>query len=468
LRSYKIGVIHQQVDHLRFYWVGSFIAGQSHLTSRISYQKSDRAEFGHPENAEIPALSLSLHTITYDLKWHLPDLGKWDFITGVNGMYQLNFNKGATEFLIPDFRLFDIGAFAFTNVSHRKFDFAFGLRYDFRQFESKSLYTGVDAITGFDIQMPYSPTDSSLTKQFESVSEFFSGLSASFGMTWNANDKSGFKLNMAQGYRAPSVTEITARGVHPGSGFMQIGSSELKPEFALQADAGFFMNREHVSINLTAFANRIQNYTYNEKLVSVTGSDSIFIDGANEFPVYQFRQTPAVLVGGEFSFDIHPHPLDWLHIENSLALVFAENKGAVSDDTRYLPLIPPFHSTTEFRAELPQTMGRFSSIYFSFAIQFYAAQNRIYSAYGTETKTPDYTLLNAVCGTDILNRKGKSILTFQLACSNMLDRTYQSHLSRLKYMDSYPVNGTGRTGIYNMGRNFSAKLIFTFPQFKYK
>jgi len=42
--------------------------------------------------------------------------------------------------------------------------------------------------------------------------------------------------------------------------------------------------------------------------------------------------------------------------------------------------------------------------------------------------------------------------------NNLTDEAYQSHLSRLKYT---PVNyATGRTGIYNMGRNLSFKLIF--------
>jgi len=29
----------------------------------------------------------------------------------------------------------------------------------------------------------------------------------------------------------------------------------------------------------------------------------------------------------------------------------------------------------------------------------------------------------------------------------------------LKYMDDYPVNGTGRNGIYNMGRYVSIKVV---------
>jgi iron complex outermembrane receptor protein len=35
----------------------------------------------------------------------------------------------------------------------------------------------------------------------------------------------------------------------------------------------------------------------------------------------QFRQAAATLVGFEIKFDLHPHPLDWLHFENSFSMV---------------------------------------------------------------------------------------------------------------------------------------------------
>jgi iron complex outermembrane receptor protein len=39
---------------------------------------------------------------------------------------------------------------------------------------------------------------------------------------------------------------------------------------------------------------------------------------------------------------------------------------------------------------------------------------------------------------------------------NITDIAYQNHLSRLKYTAENVV--TGRTGVFNMGRNFSIKL----------
>jgi iron complex outermembrane receptor protein len=39
----------------------------------------------------------------------------------------------------------------------------------------------------------------------------------------------------------------------------------------------------------------------------------------------------------------------------------------------------------------------------------------------------------------------------------LTNKAYQSHLSRLKYADKN--QATGRTGVYNMGRNIGFKLV---------
>ena len=76
----------------------------------------------------------------------------------------------------------------------------------------------------------------------------------------------------------------------------------------------------------------------------------------------------------------------------------------------------------------------------------------------TETPTPGYILYNAGIGADITNRHGKVLVSINILGNNITDVAYQSHLSRLKYFEQYPNNPTGRSGIYNMGRNISFKL----------
>jgi iron complex outermembrane recepter protein len=463
LRSYTIGDIYQKVQHFRVYSSSNFFIGKSKLAIKTGYQQSIRQEFAHPEFPLLPGLHLRLHTITYDIKYYFRELQGWDLVTGLNGMVQKNTNGSATEFVVPDYSSVDLGPFALLKKSFGKLDLAAGIRNDLRFFRNTDLYTKEDEENGFDQQVSADPNDTNVVKQFSAYSNTFSGLSGSFGLTYNISEMISIKANVGRGYRAPNIAEISAKGIHPGTGFMQIGESHLKPEFNLQEDLGLFFESEHVSASLELFNNIISNYIYNEKLLSQSGTDSIFQQGGTDYPVFKFRQTKAWLYGGEFSFDLHPHPLDWLHIENSVSLINASNLGGsgatITDSTKFLPLIPPLRTNTELRAETRKKVACFSGIFMKLGLQYFAEQDRVFSAYGTETKTPGYTLLNAGLGANVVNKKGQTIFNLVINASNLTDVAYQNNMSRLKYFDNFPDNGSGRSGIFNMGRNFSFKII---------
>lgn len=84
------------------------------------------------------------------------------------------------------------------------------------------------------------------------------------------------------------------------------------------------------------------------------------------------------------------------------------------------------------------------------------SQNNPFTGFDTETATPGFTLLNAGFGSEIFGRNKKSIFSIHFALNNIGNAAYQNHLSRLKYTDINMV--TGRTGVFNTGRNFSVKL----------
>jgi iron complex outermembrane receptor protein len=61
---------------------------------------------------------------------------------GVNGIYQTNRSKNATDFPIPDYNLFDIGGFFFAKKSVGKIDISGGIRYDTRNITWNDFYVG--------------------------------------------------------------------------------------------------------------------------------------------------------------------------------------------------------------------------------------------------------------------------------------------------------------------------------------
>ena len=458
LNSYKIPTIHQHVQHYKVISTSNFILGNGKLGLNLGYQQNIRREFSHPEMADVAGLYLVLNSYTYDIKYYLPEKNGWEPTVGVNGMYQTNANKG-TEFIIPNYTLFDIGPFAFIKKSFEKLDLSAGIRYDTRSFKNDEMYTTANPQTGFGMQV--TPPDTAGSKKvFSAYKHTFSGLSGSLGATYSLSDNFFLKANIARGYRAPNISEISANGIHPGTNIYQIGNPNFKSELSLQEDLGIYYSAKHITLEVDVFNNNISNYIYNEKVLNSHGQDSIIVPGNQTF---QYQAAKAQLYGGEMSIDIHPHPLDWLHFENSISILYAYNRGVagvpVTDSTKYLPFIPPLHTHSELRADIKKKFKHFSSVYAKVEMEYYAKQDKAYLAFNTETVTPSYTLFNAGLGADVTDKSGNTLFSINISGNNITDVAYQAHLSRLKYFEEYPNNGSGRSGIYNMGRNISFKVI---------
>ena len=179
-----------------------------------------------------------------------------------------------------------------------------------------------------------------------------------------------------------------------------------------------------------------------------------------------FQAARAHLYGGEVSLGIHP--IKTIHFENSLSIVYGDNKGVkgkpLHPDAKYLPFIPPTHGITELRFDFSNEASHIIKGFIKAQLEYYAAQNRAYIEFGTETPTPGYALFNAGTGCTFTNKAGKSILSVYIMGNNLFDRAYQDHLNRLKYFVWQTASGytvpspNGGYGIYNMGRNISFKI----------
>ena len=444
LKSYSTHTPYQKIHHYKAVLNSSFILGNSTLKSIIGFQQNRRQEYADILNPGQYGLYLMLNTLNVDIRYLFPEIRNYSVSLGISGMGQTSENRGV-EFLIPDYGLFDAGGFLLVKKPVGNFDFSGGIRYDTRFEQVKDLYINAqgEKIPG--------PEPGSLHR-FSAFNTTFSGISGSLGATWQISKAFFTKFNISKGYRSPNIAELGSNGVHEGTLRYELGNPDLKAENSLQFDYTLGLSSEHISAELDIFDNSINNYIFSRKLSGFMGGDSI----SEGIPTYQFVAGNAHLVGGEVRIDLHPHPLDWIHFENTFSFVKATQYGQ-PDSTRYLPLIPPPKWQSSLRFSLKKAGKSFQNLYVQIESEMYLEQNRYYSAYGTETKTPGYTLFNLGMGGDI-TRDQKQVCSVYISLNNLMDAAYQSHLSRLKYT---PVNyATGRTGIYNMGRNMSFKLIF--------
>lgn len=415
--SYGKTMPFQQVHHYKLVSDNSVFLGNGTLEAIVAYQQNRRQEF--EDSPSVPGLDFMLHTVNYDVKYR-NNLGEhWQMATGVNGMYQRSLNKG-DEYLIPAYMLFDIGAFATTSWKSGPLSLSGGLRVDHRHLRSFAL-----------------------ENRFEAFSRGFSGVTGSIGGVYDINKAMTLRLNVSRGFRAPNLSELASNGVHEGTVQYEIGNNKLDPEYSWQFDAGWDYNSHIISAQLSLFTNLIDNYIFTQKMAGVK------TDG---YDTYQYTQGKARLMGGEAMIDFHP--VDKLHFENAFSYVNSVQLHQ-PHDSRYLPMTPAPRWTSDLRYTFFRDGKVIDNFFMALQMECNLRQNHYYALGGTETATPSYTLFNASAGT-ALRIHGRKVASLFVSCNNIFDRAYQSHLSRLKYLDATPNNG--HKGIFNMGRNLTIRL----------
>ncbi len=426
---------YQHVTHFKIASDNNFELGTGRMSVNIGYQENQRRELGNLLQPNTPSLHFDLQTINYSLQYHLSENKGWRTSLGLTGMYQQNRNL-AEEVLIPQYNQFDIGGFYYTKKSfNHQLTLSGGIRADYRNTTGEKLL------------------ESSVIR-FNSFNRNFGNLSGSIGISYSPTDELTWKFNIARGFRAPSVSELASNGAHEGTNRYEYGDNNLKTEISFQADAGVEFNKDHISFAISTFINQLQHYIFYSKLSAKQGGDSIVNIGGTDLTAFKYRQAEALLLGFEAKLDIHPHPFDWLHFENNFSFV-AGHFNESFEGSNKLPFIPSPRLVSVLRGNFNKKNHLIKNSYFKIEFDNTAAQNRVFTAYNTETITPGYSLLNIGTGTDVVC-KGKVICSINLSLNNVTDVIYQSNMSRLKYTDTNTV--TGRMGVFNMGRNLSVKI----------
>ncbi len=378
------------------------------------HDAEDEDEHGDEE----AALDMKLKTFSYDLKYNLAKMGQFETIAGLQGMYQENQNFGE-EILIPDAITNDIGLLVTSTFSiNDKNSLQGGIRYDHRNLSSSS----------------FEKEDPDMVSQeivIDGLDRSFSNFTFSLGYKNVFLDKLTTRINMASGFRAPNLAELTSFGVHHGSNRFEIGNPDLESEQNFQMDLSMEYGNKHIEVFANGFYNILNNYIF----ASPTG------EMIEDFQVFEYVQSDANLYGGEFGIHFHPHPFDWLHLESSYETVI----GKQTNGGDYLPLIPANKWANTVRVEIKGT-ETFNEIYTALVLDSFFEQNKVSV---NETVTPAYNLLHLRMGANLSFEKID--IGMNLSFNNLLDETYISHLSVLK-TDLIP----------NPGRNIVLGLNFKF------
>ena len=409
---------YQKVDNQIFSLHNHFFFGKSKLDVDLGYIFNDRQEFEehhageeHHEDEEA-ALRLKLRTFNYNVKYHLPTFKNGiESILGLQGMFQQNKNFGE-ELLIPNAKINDIGLFYTINKQFKNSSLQAGIRFDTRNLETEKHIVVHDGDTHI-----FNPLDKNYTS-----------FTASLGYKFTLLDKITTRINTASGFRAPNLAELTSNGVHHGTNRFEVGNANLDTEKNIQLDISLEYKTDHIEFFGNGFYNHLNDYIF----LAPTGTIE---DGA---PVFKYTQHNAKLYGGEFGFHLHPHPIDWLHLESSFEMVVGKQQNG-----NYLPLIPANTFKNTFRTEF-KVNDWLKNGYTNLTVTSTLSQKNVGLF---ETASDGYNIVSFGFGGDIELNSFKFNTSFSV--NNVFDTKYIHHLSRLK-----------SDGILNAGRNIVLGVNF--------
>ncbi|KKO46800.1 hypothetical protein WG68_02300 [Arsukibacterium ikkense] len=315
--------------------------------------------------------------------------------------------------LIPDANSNSYSLFAFERLEHGKWITEIGFRFDYI---SQQAHLAVNS----------------------SDSRHWNALSGSLGLTWQFADNWLATTHLARGFRAPSVFDLYALGVHGGVAAYQQGNPELEEEYSFNKDVGIRYFTQRINFSFIVFYNTIDEYIYQARTTELHAPSGL--------PIHQLRQGDARLLGSETE-------AQW-QLTDSVKLVanFTKINSKLKDIGSELPLLP----ADKLHAELlwqPEKLLIFEAPELYLNAQYYAHKQSagVYEPFSQYDKlpfgtasTPAYTLWNFGIKGEL--KAFSSPIVLRLSVNNVFDKAYSN------FLDTYKGYALGQ------GRNMSVSL----------
>ncbi len=356
------------------------------------YQNYNHKEINRVTNEIGTAFGLKSYVLDFSAE-HTP-LSKYS--EGLIGLWYQNqkYTVEGEEALTPNADYISLAFFVLEQFRIRRTLLQIGLRYE---------YNSTDI-----------PQTELSGRSISSMQKTFNTLSGSAGLVFKISPYLSFYSNLATAFRSPTIEELTSYAIHEATGTFDIGNLNLNTEKNLGLDFGLRYQSEQVNSELNLYYNLIDDYIFKMPTGQYfNAAEMIFVDTTG-IPVFEYAQTNAFIYGYEFKAQIEFAS----HFSLTLMNDYTVGKNSVTKE--YLPLMPPLRFAIE---------PRYFTDSFWLGGQFHLAadQNKV-SPF--EERTPGYGLINLYAGTKFI--VGRNVHIFTIKVDNLLDRTYQEHLSAVK------------------------------------
>lgn len=365
----------------------------------IAYQHDTRQEFDKhiPRNdslaaQNIPQMQLKIQTINGELAWE-HKFKKWQSLVG--GQFFTQTNNYRYAFLIPAYWNLNGGLFAIERWANEKMEVELGARIDYRWMQA----------------MFYNKP--SQTNQYIMPT-------VSAGLDYHISKSLKWNFHTGLAWRAPSMNELYANGIHGSIATLEIGDAKMKKEQSFNISTGIEYTHEYIKLDASLYTHLFQNFTYLKPdtlpILTIRGW----------FPVARYVQTDAAISGSDINLTVLP--VKGLEFSAKAALLFAVNLKT----NDWLEMIPAHR--LNYGAQYTFESGKgFKNLFFGFSIAQILKQNQLPKNNIDYLPAPDgYWLLNFNSGVDIFAFNHQKI-SIGFSIQNMLNKAYRDYMNRFRY-----------------------------------
>jgi len=415
----------QNLEHSNVALKGNLIADGFVFKPRLSWQRSVRQSAPPTGDVTLSTIRdegglggfdypLDLKTDIYTARLEVahPEIGPMGGTIGAEVQNQDADTRGPAE-LQPTAQTWNTGVFFFEDVDLNPVTLSFGSRLDVRT---------VDAV------------ENDRTDDPDDLENTYTTLSGAVGASYAFGDGFALATNLSSGFRAPSIFELYASGVHGGVAAFQVGNPDLDPERSYSADLSLRVRRDRITAEVTGYVNSISNYIYLEN----TGDTN---EGTG-LPVFAADQTDALIPGVEATVEASLVP--WLQVGGSTAILDGEGDGlgGTAGEDGALPLLPS-NTLSGFVRWVPADTERLRNSHVEVSLRhafdkdaagrfepFSQFDGEFGPPFGTAS-TQAYNAVNVEASTTLALGLGAPV-TVTVGVENLLDETYRDFLDTYK------------------------------------
>lgn len=328
--------------------------------------------------------------------------------------------------LVPDYSGWGVGAYAIERLIAHDVEVEAGVRYDLLSRTANIERNDfLRLVRSGQLAMDACGT---IGSQIDCASRYHT-VSASAGGLYRITDDWSAKLDVSTASRPPNPDEQYLNGAAPTFPVLGLGKPDLDPETTYSASITTAVASDHVTGEVSAYANKIDDYIYFAPAIDDAGAPIFDVTIRGAFPRFVTRPVDAVFYGVDAGVAVAP--LSVLELGAQASLVRARN---TSDDTP-LVFIPPDRLRGTITAK-PPSFGGVRNGFVTLSGTYVRRQRSFDLAADFATPPAPYFLLGAEAGGEM--KVGAQLVKLALTGSNLLNTRYRDYTSLLRYFADQP------------------------------